>query len=76
MKQDTIAAIATASGQGGIGIIRLSGEESVRILAEIFRPANKTVSVAESHRMVYGQILDGKEVLDECMAVLMRAPNS
>ena len=76
MKQDTIAAIATASGQGGIGIIRLSGEESVRILAEIFRPAKKTVSVAESHRMVYGQILDGKEVLDECMAVLMRAPNS
>ncbi len=76
MKQDTIAAIATASGQGGIGIIRLSGEESVRILAEIFRPAKKTVSVAESHRMVYGQILDGKEVLDECLAVLMRAPNS
>ena len=34
MKQDTIAAIATASGQGGIGIIRLSGEESVRILAD------------------------------------------
>ena len=39
MKQDTIAAIATASGQGGIGIVRISGPDAERILTDVFRPA-------------------------------------
>ena len=77
MNQDTIAAIATAPGQGGIGIIRISGPESERILTEIFEPAgHRRSTLPESHRLAYGRILDGKEMLDECMAVLMRAPHS
>ena len=75
MKEDTIAAIATAPGQGGIGIVRISGPDAEKILDGIFRPAGGTKTL-ESHRLVYGRILDGEEVLDECMAVIMRAPKS
>lgn len=74
-RQDTIAAIATAPGNGGIGIIRMSGPRAEAILGRIFRPAGKGGPV-ESHRMVYGQLFDGEESVDECMAVLMRAPRS
>ena len=76
MKQDTIAAIATASGQGGIGIIRISGPDAERILTEVFRPAGSRREKMESHRLTYGKVMDGEEELDECMAVLMRAPAS
>ena len=75
-RQDTIAAIATAPGDGGIGIIRMSGPEAERILARIFEPAGSRNAPAESHRMMYGKLTDGAETVDECMAVLMRAPKS
>ena len=74
-RQDTIAAIATAPGNGGIGIIRMSGPEAEGILTKIFRPAG-TEKTLESHRMTYGRLMDGAETVDECMAVLMRAPRS
>ena len=77
MKEDTIAAIATAPGQGGIGIIRISGPESEKILKKIFRPAGlKETYGWKSHFMMYGRITDGAEILDECMAVIMRSPKS
>lgn len=77
MRDDTIAAIATAPGQGGIGIIRISGSEAERILREIFRPAGLPADAPwESHRMMFGTIRDGGETLDECMAVVMRGPKS
>ena len=77
MRDDTIAAIATAPGQGGIGIIRISGSEAERILREIFRPAGFPAAAPwESHRMMFGTIRDGGETLDECMAVVMRGPKS
>ena len=77
MKEDTIAAIATAPGQGGIGIVRISGPETEKILRAVFRPAGlKNTNGWESHRMMYGRITDGGEILDECMAVLMKAPKS
>ena len=75
-RQDTIAAIATAPGNGGIGIIRMSGPDAEKILSKVFRPAGKTVKQFASHRMMYGTLLDGKETVDECMAVLMRTPKS
>ena len=76
MRQDTIAAIATAPGNGGIGIIRLSGPEAEGIFRKVFVPAGNAPSFPESHRMYYGRIADGSETVDECMAVLMRAPRS
>ena len=75
MEQDTIVAIATPPGEGGIGIVRLSGPRAEEILTRVFLPAGKA-GPWESHRMRYGTVRDGAEMLDEGMAVLMRAPRS
>ena len=75
-RQDTIAAIATAPGNGGIGIVRISGPEAEKILAKVFIPAGNPATMPESHRMAYGRLVDAQETVDECMAVLMRAPRS
>ena len=75
-RQDTIAAIATAAGNGGIGIIRMSGPDSGHILERIFVPAGTVKPPFETHRLIYGKIMDGAETVDECMAVLMRSPRS
>ena len=76
MINDTIAAIATAPGQGGVGIVRLSGAEAEGILMRVFRPAKKGLTALESHLLTYGHAVDGAETVDECMAVIMRAPRS
>ena len=74
--QSTIAAIATAKGAGGIAIVRVSGDNAEAVLRGAFVPAGGDGRF-ESHRMMYGHILDARgEVLDEVMAVLMRAPRS
>ena len=71
---DTIAAQATAAGEGGVAIVRLSGGESSRILSSVFRAKNGRL--LENRRLTFGQIMDGEEVVDEAMAVIMRAPLS
>lgn len=75
---DTIAAIATPVSNQGIGIIRISGTESMRILANIFRPHNKKYNVDKlpSHRIYYGNIVDNDEIIDECIVLVMKAPHS
>lgn len=72
---ETIAAIATAPGEGGIGVVRISGDEAEAVLGRVFRPAK--ARPAEDRRLVYGAAVgpDGEKI-DECMAVLMRAPYS
>ena len=75
-RNDTIAAIATAPGNGGIGIIRISGPDAENILIKVFYPKGKAAARLESHRLVYGYVKDGGETVDECMAVIMRAPKS
>ncbi len=74
--EDTIAAIATAAGQGGIAILRISGPNAEKILRGIFRPAKGEKETFPSHLMVYGHVVKGEEAIDEAMAVLMRAPRS
>lgn len=74
MNTSTIAAIATAPGQGGVAIVRLSGPEAERILLDVFRPAKN--AALTSHMLTYGHVVDGYATVDECMAVLMRAPRS
>ncbi len=75
--EDTIAAIATAPGEGGIGIIRISGPEAETILRAVFKRVGiKPDASWESHRMYYGHLVEKTEILDEGMAVLMRAPRS
>ena len=76
MTTDTIAAIATAPGQGGVAIVRLSGPEAEAILLRVFRPAGKAALPLTSHLLTYGHAIDGNEAIDECMAVVMRAPRS
>lgn len=81
MYQDTIAAIATPQGEGGIGTIRLSGPHAAEIMSRIFVTApgkHLLPTEMESHRLVFGHIIDpasGAKV-DEALAVLMRAPHS
>ena len=78
MKSDTIAAIATAMSPSGIGIIRLSGDESLEIIDKIYRSKlnNKKISECKSHTIHYGYIYDGEEIIDEVMVLLMKAPNT
>lgn len=71
---DTIAAQATASGEGGIAIVRMSGLRSEDILSRVFRPAHG--GSLENRRLTFGKIIDGEQVIDEAMAVIMRAPHS
>ena len=75
---DTIAAIATAVSNAGIGIIRISGSEAMTILSNIFEPYNKKVDVhqLENHRIYYGNIKDEQEVIDECIVLIMKGPHS
>ncbi|MBI4041733.1 MAG: tRNA uridine-5-carboxymethylaminomethyl(34) synthesis GTPase MnmE [Deltaproteobacteria bacterium] len=73
--KDTIAAIATPSGQGAVGIVRLSGPESLPIARKIFRPQRKEV-VFESHKMIYGKIYDDMRLIDEVLVCYMAPPNS
>lgn len=78
MQGETISAIATAQGEGGIGIIRLSGEKSVEIAARMFRPASgRELASYGSHRAVYGRIVDEEErTVDEAMVLIMKGPHS
>ena len=75
MNHDTIAAVATPPGTGGIGIIRMSGPEAETILNRIFRPYGTALPL-ENRKLTYGHIVEEGTVLDECMAVIMRAPGS
>ena len=74
MTNDTIAAIATAPGQGGVSIVRISGDAAEQVLLHVFRPAK--AAPLTSHMLTYGHVIDGDERIDECMAVIMRAPRS
>ena len=62
---DTIAAISSAAGNSGIGIIRVSGDEAIEVVDKIFRPANKNKKLAnvESHTVHYGHIMDGDKII-------------
>ena len=75
---DTIAAAATAMASSGIGIIRISGSESFSVIERVFRPHNRNKKMKEQppYTVHYGTIVDGDEVLDEALVVLMKAPHS
>jgi tRNA modification GTPase len=79
MKMNTIAAIATAMSNSGIGIVRISGEESFQIIDRIFKAkgsGDKKLSLEPSHTIHYGHIFDGDEMVDEVLVMIMRGPKS
>lgn len=75
MLDDTIAAIATPLGEGGLAVVRLSGPRAIAVAGQCFR-GTVTPLEAESHTLHYGAILrDGKQV-DEVMLAVMRSPRT
>jgi len=74
--RDTIAAISTPPGNGGIGIVRVSGDRAEAVCTVMFKPLNS--GGLQSHRFYFGAVCDpaSGELIDEAMAVLMRAPRS
>ena len=81
MKTDTIAAIATAMTNSGIGIIRISGEDAFTVIDRIYqsKDGKKKLSEEKSHTVHYGYIVDDtkeNKIIDEVMVLIMRAPNT
>ena len=81
MKTDTIAAIATAMTNSGIGIIRISGEDAFTVIDRIYQSKNgkKKLSEEKSYTVHYGYIVDDtkeNKIIDEVMVLIMRAPNT
>ena len=71
--EDTIAAISTALGVGAISIVRVSGEEAVKIVDKIF---DKDLQKAKSHTIHYGHIIENNEIIDEVLVSVMLAPKT
>ena len=75
--EDTIAAIGTPLGEGGIGVIRISGPQAQDVLEEVFEPGGDGGSLT-GRRLMYGRIIDKdhNHIIDECMAVFMKGPKT
>ena len=74
---DTIAAIATAPGEGGIGIIRISGPKSLEVAEDIFfSMSGKKISEYPARTLIFGNIKDGDKKIDEVLVAYMKGPNS
>jgi tRNA modification GTPase len=74
---DTIMALATPSGAGAIAVIRMSGKDAFKIADKIFRAkGKKTISKADSHTIIFGDILEGEELVDEVLMSVFRNPKS
>ena len=76
--ETTICAISTPPGMGGIAVIRLSGPAAFSICDKIFFPARKEASLSEakSHTLLYGEIFDNNEAVDEVVLSVFRNPHS
>ena len=76
--EKTIAAISTAVSASGIGIVRISGEESMDVISRIYKSkgGKKDIRKAASHTIHYGYIYDGEELVDEVLVMIMKAPRT
>jgi tRNA modification GTPase len=78
-EQDTICAVSTPPGEGGIGIVRVSGRDALVIASKVFRPrAERGLETAGSHTLHYGHVVDPETggIVDESIASVMLAPAS
>ena len=72
---ETIAAISTAIGESGIGIVRMSGRQAISIAKGVFQRANdKDILESDNKRLLYGNIMDNDEIIDEVLVAFMKAP--
>jgi len=74
--EDTIAAIATPAGQGGIGVVRLSGKEAVVVADACLRLHGKSLNQCTTYTLHHGWVVNGDQIIDEVLIALMRAPKS
>lgn len=73
----TVAAIATPNASGGIGVIRISGEEAISVADKVFRSVSeKKLSEIKGYTALFGHIYENESVIDECVALVFRAPKS
>lgn len=73
----TIAAICTAQGEGGIGVIRISGDDSLRIADKVFKNINnKKVADMKGYTAAFGKVCNNGEEIDEAVVLVYRAPHS
>jgi len=73
---DTIAAIATAPGEGGLAVVRVSGPRAISIADNLFDGSRLKPSERKGPSLVYGRVTDTMEVIDECILLIMPAPKS
>ena len=74
---DTIAAVSTPRGKGGIAVIRISGENALSVSEKVFKPfCKKSLGSIDANTAVYGEIYDGNERIDDGIATVFRAPRS
>lgn len=77
MSERTIAAISTPLGEGGIGVIRISGDNAISVTERFFKPlGKKKLSEMEGYTAVFGNVYDGDELVDQGIATVFRAPKS
>jgi tRNA modification GTPase len=76
---DTIAAIATPIGEGGLAVIRISGNQATQVADQVFRPGGKSScspTTARTHTIQYGHVVCDQQVIDEVLVSVMRAPRT
>lgn len=78
INQDTICAVSTAPGAGGVAVIRVSGTDAIRICDTIFAPKieGKNLQSQKAYTLRYGSIRRGEELIDDVLVALFRAPHS
>lgn len=78
MRTDTITAIATALSDSGIGIVRISGTRAIEVADKIIKlkEKKKTIYDCPTHTVHYGFVVDGMEIVDEVIVIIMKAPRS
>ncbi len=77
MKSKTIAAVATPNAPGGIGIIRISGDEALEIAGKVFEPVSgEDLSRSKGYRAYFGSVRQGDEKIDQAVCLIYRAPHS
>ncbi len=77
MMTDTIAAISTPLGEGGVSSVRISGDDAFEIAKKIFKPiGNKDIAKMKGYTAAFGHVCEGDELLDEAVVLVFRAPKS
>ena len=75
--ENTIAAISTANGIGGMGVIRISGENACQVAQNVFKSvSDKNITQMKGYTATFGMVFDGDEQIDEAVALVFKAPHS